>query len=187
MRSARRPRRSIPTTGCGRPSWTPGSTATSPATRRPRSDSWLRRNWPTASCSTAATRSRPPPTSCISWRATRRSASRHSRRKMRSQPSARPSARAMVGHSRSRPRPARGSRSRQRRWASRSWSNCHWWSSTSSAPAPRPGCRPRTSRRTSSRSCSGAIRTRRCRSWHRPPRANASISPSRPVGWPSST
>ncbi len=38
-RSARRPRRSTPTTGSGRPSSTRASTGTSPATRRPRSAS----------------------------------------------------------------------------------------------------------------------------------------------------
>ena len=46
---------------------------------------------------------------------------------------------------------ARASRSSRRRWASPSWSSCRSSSSTSSAPDPRPGCRPRTSRRTCSR------------------------------------
>ena len=84
-------------------------------------------------------------------------------------------------------RPGRASRSRPRRWAWPSWSSCRWWSSTSSAPGPRPGCPPRTSRPTCSRSCSGATRTRRSRSWPRRRPANASISPSRPAGSPSST
>ena len=42
---------------------------------------------------------------------------------------------------------ARASRSRRRRSASRSWSSCRSSSSTSSAPARRPACRPRPSRR----------------------------------------
>ena len=53
-----------------------------------------RRSSPAARSSTARTRSRPPPTSCTSWRATRISASRPFRPRTRSRPSAPPSARA---------------------------------------------------------------------------------------------
>ena len=63
---------------------------------------------------------------------------------------------------------ARASPSSPRRSGSRSWSSCRWSSSTSSAPAPLPGCRRRPSRRTCSRSCSGATAIRRCRSSRRP-------------------
>ncbi len=76
------------------------STATSPATRRPRSASWSLPSWPTASCSTARTRSPPPRTSSTSCRATRRSGSRRSRPRTRSRPSARRSVRRTAGRSR---------------------------------------------------------------------------------------
>ncbi len=74
-----------------------------------------------------------------------------------------------------------------RRSGSRSWSSCRSSSSTSSAPAPRRGCRRRPSRPTCSRSCSGATATRRCRSSRRPPPGSASISRSSRGGSPSST
>ena len=54
------------TTTCRRRSWSPASTATSPATRRRRSASSRRPSSPAGRCSTAATRSRPPATSCTS-------------------------------------------------------------------------------------------------------------------------
>ena len=57
-------------------------------------------SWPTASCSTARTRSRRPRTSSTSCRATRRSGSRRSRPRTRSRRSARPSARRTAGRSR---------------------------------------------------------------------------------------
>ena len=69
-------------------------TATSPATRRPRSASWRRPSSPAGRCSTAPTRSRRRPTSSTSCRATRTSASRRSRPRTRSRPSAPRSARA---------------------------------------------------------------------------------------------
>ena len=52
-------------------------------------------------------------------------------------------------------------RARGRRW------NCRCWSSTSSAAARPPACRPRPSRPTCSRRCTGATARRRCRSWPR--------------------
>ena len=55
-----------------------------------------------------------------------------------------------------------GSRSRPRRSVWRSPSNCRWSSSTCSAVAPRPACRPRRSRPTCCRPCTGATARRPC-------------------------
>ena len=72
----------------------PATTGTSPATRRRRSASWPPPSSPTATCSTARTRSRPRRTSSTSSPATRTSASRRSRPRTRSRRSAPRSARA---------------------------------------------------------------------------------------------
>ena len=56
---------------------------------------------------------------------------------------------------------ARASRSRARRSAWRSASSCRWSSSTSSAAARRPACRPRPSRPTCYRRCTAATARRR--------------------------
>ncbi len=71
------------------------STATSPATRPRQSGSSPLRNWPGARSFTAVIRSRRPPTSCTSFQSTRISASKLSRPKTRSPPSARQSARPL--------------------------------------------------------------------------------------------
>ncbi len=91
--SAKRPRSSTRAIASSRPSSHPAPTATSPATRQPHSASWPPPSWPSASCSTAATRSRRRATSSTSSRPTRTSASRPSRPRTRSLPSAPRSAR----------------------------------------------------------------------------------------------
>ena len=68
-------------------------------------------------CSWARTRSRRPPTSSTSCPSTRRSGCARCRRRTRSPASARPSGRRTAGTSGSRPRAARGWRSKQSRWA----------------------------------------------------------------------
>ena len=129
----------------------PASTRTSPATPR-WPGVWSRPGtWPSCRCSSAATRSRPPPTSSTSCRSTRTSASARCRPRTRSPPSAWRSAPPSPGTSASRRRAGPGMAlksethgpGRQPRAAAPR-------RSTSSAAARRPGYPPRPKRPTSS-------------------------------------
>ena len=109
-----------------------------------------------------------PPTSCTSCPSTSGSASAPSRPRTRSPASARRSARRSAARSAvtTTSGPGRGAEGRDDR-ARRVASSCRWSSSTSSAAARRPGCRPRPSSPTCCRRCSAATARRRCRSWRR--------------------
>ena len=66
-------------------------------------------------------------------------------------------------------------------------SSCRWSSSTCSAAARRPACRPRPSRPTCCRRCSAATASRRCRSSPRSRPPTASTPRWRPCGSPRPT
>ena len=120
---------------------------------------------PGCRCSSAPTRSRRPRTSCTSCASTSASASAPSRPRTRSPASARRSARRSAARSASPPPPGPGIalKSRDDRPGGVA-SSCRWSSSTSSAAARPPACRPRPSSPTCCRPCSAATARRRCRS-----------------------
>ena len=141
-----------PLPGPARPSSTRASTGTSPATRRRRSASWPPRGWPTAQLFYG---SYPiTPASDILHQLSGYKAFGVKTFQAEDEIAA---IGAAIGASyggalalTASSGPGHRAQDR-RRWASPSWSSCRSSSSTSSAPARRPGCRPRTSRRTCSR------------------------------------
>ena len=149
--------------------WRPASTATSPATRRRRSASSRRASWRACRCSTAATRSRPPPTSCTSSRRFKRFGVKtfQAEDEIAAIGTAiGASFGGLMGMTGTSPAPA--SPSRAKASASPSWLSCRWSSSTCSAPAPARASRRRRSRATCCSACSAATAWRR---WPSSPRA----------------